>query len=126
MSNIIKGDFTPKQRPQLELGPYADKAKIVETAPDQPPTPVVPDSLVFDATGVNELTPLAPDQNKAIEHILSGASFIFVGIKPGERGMDYYTAMHGDPADHRMAQDDIPGVVARLYLRRGINIVKEP
>ncbi len=67
--------------------------------------------------GPNQLN---EDQQKAINCILSGMTFVFLGIKPTDSGADFFTALHGEPPDLRNAQEHLPGVIARLYDRKGI------
>jgi hypothetical protein len=69
---------------------------------------------------VETLPQLNPEQQKAIGLILSGTTFIFIGIKPADRGADFFTALHGDHTDLRNAQDHLPDVINRLYSRKGI------
>ena len=64
---------------------------------------------------------LSPDQEKAIGLVMSGVSFVFIGIKPAPTGADFYTALHGDATDLRNAQDHLPDVIARLYTKKGIS-----
>lgn len=64
---------------------------------------------------------LSPDQEKAIRLIMSGMSFIFIGLKPVETGADFYAALHGDATDLRNAKDHLLEVIARLYTRKGIS-----
>lgn len=60
------------------------------------------------------------DQKKAIEAILAGLPFVFIGIKPTSDGADFYTALHGDPTDLRNAHEHLYGVIDRLYERKGL------
>jgi len=69
-----------------------------------------------DGTGII----LTPDQHKALSHILAGTAFVFIGIKETANGADFFTALHGEPAVLRNAQDELPAVIARLYTRRGV------
>lgn len=69
------------------------------------------------AVGADGLT---DDQRKAIQLILSGMSFVLVAIKPTDKGADFYTALHGDHTELRNAQEHLPGVIARLYDRKGL------
>lgn len=66
------------------------------------------------------LDKLTPDQEKAIGLIISGVSFVFVGMKPTERGADFFTALHGDATDLRNAEDHLPAIISKLYVRKGI------
>jgi hypothetical protein len=104
MTNIIQGQFGPKPKPALEPGPYAPKPKA-----EPQPLDIV--------QGVDMAKPGTEEQGMAI---LAGTSFIFIGLKPSDKGMDFYTAMHGDPADLSMVQDDLPDVIGRLYTKKGI------
>jgi hypothetical protein len=63
---------------------------------------------------------LTDDQRKAMQVILSGMSFILVGIKPTDRGADFFTAVHGEAHDLRNAQPHLDGVIARAYARKGL------
>ncbi len=63
---------------------------------------------------------LTDDQRKAIQLILGGMTFVLVGVKPTDRGADFFTAVHGDPTDLRNAQDHLPGVIERAFSRKGI------
>lgn len=69
------------------------------------------------AVGADGLT---DDQRKGIQLILSGMSFVLVAIKPTDQGADFYTALHGDHTELRNAQEHLPGVIARLYDRKGL------
>lgn len=63
---------------------------------------------------------LTDEQRKGIQVILGGMSFVLVGIKPTDRGADFFTAVHGDAADLRNAQGHLDGVIARAFARKGI------
>jgi hypothetical protein len=63
---------------------------------------------------------LSDDQRKAIQVVLGGMSFVLVGIKPTDRGADFFTAVHGEPGDLRNAYDHLPGVIERAYGRKGL------
>ena len=64
--------------------------------------------------------PSQTEQQKAIDCILSGMAFVFVGIKPKDTGADFFTALHGDGTDLRNAEDHLPAVIHRLFVRKGI------
>jgi hypothetical protein len=81
---------------------------------DYTEAPVKPEEVVTD-----ELK-LTPDQEKAISTILSGTSFVCIGILPTPDGADFITACGGEPADLRNAQEHLPGVILRLFERKGI------
>lgn len=76
------------------------------------PAPAAP-----EATGPDGLT---EDQRKAVQIAIGGMAFVIVGIKPTDRGADFFTAVHGDPTDLRNAQDHLGGVIARALSRKGI------
>ena len=59
-------------------------------------------------------------QRKAMQCILSGMTFVFVGIKPTQTGADFYTAVHGDHGDLRNSLDHLSGVIERAYHRAGV------
>lgn len=63
---------------------------------------------------------LTEDQQKAIRLIMDGMSFVFVGLKPTNGGADFFTALHGDEAELRAAEDALPAVIGRLYVKKGI------
>ena len=77
-------------------------------------TPVAAAAPEVGADGLTE------DQRKGIQIILSGSSFVLVGIKPTDRGADFFTAVHGDASDLRNAQPHLDGVIARAYSRKGL------
>lgn len=63
---------------------------------------------------------LNAEQLKAMQLIASGATFVFIAIRPTDNGADFLTALHGDPTDLRNAQSHLPDVIERLYGRNGI------
>ncbi len=64
--------------------------------------------------GLNE------DQRKAIGIVLSGMSFVLVGIKPTDRGADFFTVVTGDATDLRNAQPHLAGTIEKAYDRKGV------
>ena len=94
--------------------PGANKTanKSTKAAPPTPAenTTVMPPGL----EGLNE------DQRKALQVVLSGMTFVLVGIKPTERGADFFTSVHGDSSELRNACDHLPGVIERAFDRKGI------
>jgi hypothetical protein len=76
--------------------------------PDAPPV-VGPD-------GLNE------DQRKAIQLVMSGMTFVLIGLKPSDKGADFFTALHGDHGDLRNAHPHLGGVIDRLYARKGVHV----
>ena len=87
------------------------------------PAPVKDDKttgeLAADAAAIGP-DGLTEEQRKGIQVILGGMSFVLVGIKPTDRGADFFTAVHGDAADLRNAQGHLDGVIARAFARKGI------
>lgn len=79
--------------------------------------PAPPPAAAAPAVGADGMT---EDQRKAVQIVLSGMAFVLVGIKPTDRGADFFTAVHGEPSDLRNAQDHLSGVIARAYDRKGI------
>jgi hypothetical protein len=88
--------------------PGAGGAKAV------PAAPATPDAAERGPDGLTE------EQRKAVQIILGGMSFVLVGIKPTDRGADFFTAVHGDATDLRNAQNHLPGVIERAYSRKGL------
>ena len=71
--------------------------------------------------GVKGPDGLTEDQRKAVQIALGGMAFVIVGIKPTDRGADFFTAVHGDPTDLRNAQDHLGEVIERAFSRKGIS-----
>jgi hypothetical protein len=72
------------------------------------------DQPVVGPDGLND------DQRKAMQIVLSGMPFVLVGIKPTASGADFFTAVSGEAADLRNAQDHLGGVIDRAFARKGI------
>ncbi len=91
--------------------------------PTPPPAPAVP-VAGLDAERLRQaqqvLGSLTEEQQKALQVVMSGMSFVLVGIRPTDRGADFFTAVHGDATDLRNAQPHLDGVIARAYARKGI------
>lgn len=64
---------------------------------------------------------MTPAQQKAFQLLVSGMTFVMVGIRPGPTGADFFTAIHGDHTDLRNAQDHLPDIINRAYGREGIS-----
>ena len=82
-----------------------------------------PEALrVLDAAKPGEIGPdgLTEDQRKAIQVILSGMTFVLIGIKPTDRGADFFTSVHGDAGELRNAQPHLDGVIARAFSKKNI------
>lgn len=87
-------------------------AKSKEAAPQ--PDASVPDAPAIGPDGLTE------DQRKAVQVVLGGMSFVLIGIKPTDRGADFFTAVHGDAGELRNAQPHLDGVIARAFSRKGL------
>ena len=131
MTNVIQGTFGPKRPAGLPTGDkrtpesqkkaaflgatleehdarkYGDKSEAEVLAPDG-----------------QSLSELNPQQEKAIMHILSGKSFVFVAMAPTVSGSDFFTAVHGDPGELLAAEDHLPEVIHKAYLRNNITEVR--
>jgi hypothetical protein len=107
--NVIKFPGSENGKPHKPSSfPVTDQT-TTPMPPTKPPANQQPQQVK-----VNE------DQAKAIQAILSGMPFVFLGIKPTGAGADFYTAMHGDPTDLRNAHEHLYGVIDRLYDRKGL------
>ena len=67
-----------------------------------------------------EVVSMSKDQEKALQCILGGMAFVFVGIQPTDRGADFFRAAHGDEADLRNAYDHIHNQVDKALAAKGI------
>ena len=98
---------------------------------DNDPPPLTPDQ----AGTLERMPPGAPasaylhtqqgdmlnaDQQKAIALILSGMTFVCIGIQPAKTGADFFTCLHGDHDELRNAEQHLPEVIGRLYSRKGV------
>jgi len=84
------------------------KAKAAKRRSGEPPAGVVDPATLDD------------DQKKALQIVFSGLPFVLVGIKAAASGADFYTAVHGEPADLRNAAPHLPGVIERAFARKGL------
>lgn len=117
----------PGGGPGLDCPAMSDDPKVIRfpgaAARPPRPAPVKDDTttgeLAADAAAVGA-DGLTDEQRKGIQVILGGMSFVLVGIKPTDRGADFFTAVHGDAADLRNAQGHLDGVIARAFARKGI------
>jgi hypothetical protein len=64
---------------------------------------------------------LTEDQRKAVQIVLSGMPFVLIGIQPTASGADFFTALGGEAADLRNAQDHLAGVIDRAFVKRGLD-----
>ena len=58
-------------------------------------------------------------QEKAMQVILSGMSYVVVGVKPSGNGADFFTAVDGEPSDILDALPHLDGVIERAVRRKG-------
>lgn len=94
----------------------------VGAAAAQPEGALAPPSHVPDEPVLRLVdgTHASADQRKAVNMILSGMTFICIGIEPAKTGADFFTALHGDHDDLRNAEQHLPEVIGRLYNRKGV------
>ena len=87
--------------------------------PDEQAVPAANDSMkqAMAAMGLPNLT---ADQEKAIQVVMSGMSFVCIGISPTDGGADFFTAVQGDEDHLRNAQPHLEGVIERAFDKRGI------
>lgn len=71
-------------------------------------------------TGQLGIPGLTADQEKAIQVVMSGMSFVLVGIRPTDSSADFFTALDGDSADLGQARPHLSGVIDRAFQRRGL------
>jgi len=64
---------------------------------------------------------LTADQEKAVQIVLSGMSFVCIGIKPEGDGADFFTAIHGQREDLMDAGPHLGGVIERAYQRKDLD-----
>ena len=62
---------------------------------------------------------LTQAQEKAMQVILSGMSFVLVGVKPTDSGADFFTAVDGEADDIVNALPHLDGVINRAVERKG-------
>ena len=96
-------------------GAFGKAAKKTAPTADKPIPPAMAGEPA--ALGADGLT---DEQRKGIQIILGGMTFVLIGIKPTERGADFFTAVHGDATELRNAQCHLEGVIARAFSRKGI------
>lgn len=89
-----------------------------EAAPEEPESMYIqmqnPDGSLGDKI------PMSKAQHKAMQLVMQGMTFVFVGLKPTPSGADFFTAVHGDPTDLRNAADEIPNIIMRSLAKEGI------
>jgi hypothetical protein len=117
-SNIIQfpGVRSTRAAPMQPEGALAPPSRVDYEKPSRPE--MIP-AQVSDPNG--KIVQLTEDQQKAIAAILSGLPFVFIGIRPTDRGADFITALDGPAEDLRNAYDHLNDVIARLYSRKGIH-----
>lgn len=109
--------------PRQRLAPVAPPVVLPPVALPLPPSSQVPN--------VN----LTPEQEKAVALILSGYAFVFIAVRPTKEqadgsyvqcpqaeatGSDFLTCISGDKDTLMGAKDALPGVIDRLYAKRGL------
>lgn len=74
----------------------------------------------FLTTADGTVVSLTADQHKALNCIVSGMPFVFIGIKPSDRGASFYRAAHGDEADLRNAHDHLADQINKLFASKSL------
>ena len=96
-------------------GTFGKNAKNAAPSSNKPaPAAMAADPAALGADGLTD------EQRKGIQVILGGMTFVLIGIKPTDRGADFFTAVHGDATELRNAQGHLEGVIARAFSRKGI------
>jgi hypothetical protein len=110
------------EHPEIAMSEKDNVIKFPGAKGQRPPSP--PESSqtapVPEGRPRQQQVKASEDQAKAIQMILSGLPFVFIAIRPTGDGADFYTALHGDPTDLRNAHEHLPGVIDRLYERKGL------
>jgi hypothetical protein len=86
------------------------------------PQPAASEAPAASPTGAPVVGPdgMTDDQRKAVQIVLGGMSFVLVGVRPTDRGADFFTAVHGDHTELRNALPHLDGVIERAFGRKGI------
>lgn len=95
----------------------------VTAGPVQPEGALAPPNTAKDVVqirGPEGDVPLTEQQQKAIHCILSGLSFVFVGIRDTDGGADFFRAIHGSDASLRNALPHIHDQVDKAYYTKGL------
>jgi hypothetical protein len=107
------------------------KGQKAVPAPSEIPSKKKPMASVPNDKGLS----LSPDQEKAINLILSGKSFVMIAMSPTKElfdgklspcdakdatGCDFHTCLHGDSETLIAAKDELPNVLNRLYTKKGL------
>jgi hypothetical protein len=79
-----------------------------------------PDRLSPVGEGALGLAGLTVDQEKAIQLVLSGMSFVCIGVSPTATGADFYTAVDGKREDLEPAKEHLGGILADALKKRGV------
>ncbi|MDA3960939.1 MAG: hypothetical protein PF961_09130 [Planctomycetota bacterium] len=79
------------------------------------------EDISVPGTGTVGIPGLTADQEKAVQIVLSGMSFVCVGIKAAGDGADFFTAIHGKREDLREAGPHLGGVIDRAFERRDVD-----
>jgi hypothetical protein len=102
----------------------ASGAKAAKTAKSKAAAsaPGIPDPGRFSPAGSGAvgIPGLTEDQEKAIQIILSGMSFVTVGLRPTGGGADFFNALDGQTDELRNAAPHLAGVVERALRKRGV------
>jgi len=78
------------------------------------------DRVSEPGSGVLGMAGLSADQEKAVQLVLSGKSFVCVAIEPTGTGADFFTAIDGLAQELGDAKPHLGGVVERALDKRGI------
>ena len=101
----------------------SDEDKILRFPGGQPEADAAADDAGAEASPLAQALglKLSADQEKALQVVLSGMSFVCVGIKPTGSGADFFTAVHGPAQDLTNARPHLDGVIERAYQRKGLS-----
>ena len=124
MADILQFPGLPPKKPDM----FSDAAKGMSELNVEPgtkePAPEEPESMFIQMQNpdgsLGPKIPMSKAQLKAMQLIMQGMTFVFVGLKPTQTGADFFTAVHGEHTDLRNASDEIPNIVARALHKEGI------
>jgi len=79
------------------------------------------DDVILDILDFDEGPEFAPEQQKALNILNSGVSFVMIGIKPTDTGADFFNAIYfKDKSDISNCIDFLPNIINKACSKKGI------